>query len=346
MLENNSCDTNKCKRSISIFQLAAGFSFLSILCLLIETHLSVDEHFLVRVVLGSLIGIIYLTSIIGRLQINLSLFTGFFTIATITSITQTKTSPEIISVSLILVYSLIALNLSSFNCLFLESYSNFVVTNVEFGALSLIVKQTKSLIYLAGAKLLTTFCYFLPFTRIASQILVHPNVLHSNVSKDISNEFVVLFFSRLALGTITILIVRHNVHYLSTIYVMPIAILFATMLLIPLFDLRHLTECSFVFFIILTLYVAFSLTVDVIGHRVALNPDFDLGFIPKAMSLTFATFNEHLVDVLFMVVYLNDLINAKMILTSLAIISLSSLSYKLTTSFERDRRAVTNKNIL
>lgn len=281
---------------------------------------------------GTLIGIIYLSSIIGhRSRISRSLFTCGFTIATIISLVQTGNSSEICSASLILLYSLIALNLSSSNCLFFGNDSKNARPNVRSDALHLIDNQTKPLIYLAGAKLLTTFCYFLPFVSIVSQILVQPNVMHADVSNTV-RHFFGLFLSRLALGTVTILLARHNVNYLSVIYLMPLATFLAAILLIPLLDHKHLTECTIELCIILPLYVAFSLVVDVIDHRVVFNTDSDPGFVPNVISLTFATFVEHLLDVLFSVVYLNDWIGAKMIITSFAILSLTFLSHRLTTS--------------
>ncbi|XP_031638659.1 uncharacterized protein LOC116350831 [Contarinia nasturtii] len=344
------------RNKIELVLIATGISF--IICLLVETQLSIEsssfyDYFPLRIVLGALIGFIYLSSvIIVHLQISLSPFTCLFTIATIISITQADASPEICSISLVLLYSLFALNLSSSNCLFpeLKNETKNVHTNVQFSAMNLTVK--KPLIYLAGAKLLTTFCYFLPFVSIALQIFIQPNALLTDVNNR-SQHLFVLLLSRLALGTVTILLARHNVkfNYFSIIYIMPLTTLLAAILLLPLFDLRHLTKYTIEFYIIMTLYVAFSLVVDVIDHRVAFKMDFEFGFVPsnRVIALTFASFIEHLLDLLFSVIYLNDWITAKMIVTSLAIISLSLITHNKLTSMntpEPDDKTTTNKLII
>lgn len=322
------------------FQLATGISF--ILCLLIETQLSsLCDYFLIRIVLAALIGFIYLSSIIGHLQANnlSSAFICIFTIATVISITRTKISTETSSASLTLVYSLIALHLSNSKWLFPNTQLNNNQNNFEFSALNLTKKRP--LIYLAGAKLMTIFCYFLPFACIISRA-----TLNNTSTDEIFTDLIVLFLTRLALGTITILLVRHNVNYFTIICLMPFAILLAFILLIPLLDLRRLFEYTLKFRIIVTLYVAFSLIVDVIGHRIAFLANNDLGSIPKMISLTFANFIEHLIDVLFVVVYLNDLLSAKLIITSLVIISLTLFFHMLTTSCEQNNRITRKKEIL
>lgn len=311
--------------------------------------------------MATLIGIIYLLSVIERLQICLlSPFNCGFTIATIISINQTKISSEICSVSLTLIYSLIALHLSSSNWLFAENkMKNSQHAQTEFIATNLTVKQTRPLIYLAGAKLLTVFCYFLPFACIVSQLIYPSNAtvddnnnnneddngggVHNNTSTDqIFNDLVVLLLTRLALGTITILIVRHNVSYSSIAYLMPVIILSAVILLIPLFDLENLFT-KFTICIIMFIYVTLSLLFDVIGHR---SIEFDLRSTPKVISLTFATFIEHLIDVAIVVVYLNDWISAKIIVTSLAIVSLSILCQKLATPSEQYNNFHTKSQVL
>lgn len=318
-----------------------------------------------RIVLGALIGLIYLSSVIVRVQSSLTAFSCGFTIATVISISQAKVSAEMCCVSLTLVYSLIALNLSSSNWLFADSMTkNVRPTVVAFNAtFNLIVKQTRPLIYLAGAKLLTVFCFFLPFICIASPILIQPNVNnntssddkddngdeHDNNSNDteIFNDLMVLLVTRLALGTITILLIRRNVNYSSIVFIMPLTTLLAAVLLFPLLDLRRLiTDHRSEFGIIMIIYVAFSLFVDIIGHRVAFCIETDFGFAPKVISLTFATFIEHLVDVAIVVVYLNDWISAKLIITAFAIIFLTVLSDKLTMSTQRCAFIATKQQIL
>lgn len=319
---------------------------------MIETQLSIDsslsDYFLIRIVLSALIGLIYLSSIIGRLQQANHLSTAFICICIIATITRTEISTETCNASLTLVYGLIVLNLSSSNWLFPELNSNKSQTNLHVCALNLVVKQTRPMIYLSGAKLMTIFCYFLPFACIVSRSLnTAATVNNSTSTDDIFADLFVLFLTRLALGTITILLLlRHNVNYLSIVYLMPLALLLAVILLIPLLDLRRLFECTLKFRTIMTLYVAFSLIVDVIGHRVAFTSNTDYGSVSTMISLTFATFIEHLIDVSFAVVYLNDWIGANMIITSLAIIALTLFFHKLTTSCEQNNRITSKKEIL
>lgn len=307
-----------------------------------------------RIVLGVLIGAHYLTSVIVSLESSLSTSTYAcgFTIATIISISQTKVSTEISCVSLTLIYSLIALNLSNSNCLFPDNVSQCSRSKAAFAASHLIVKETRPLIYLAGAKLLTVFCFFLPFSCIVVQFLMQPIVsladddVNNTTTDQIFNDLVILFVTRVTLGTIAILLVRHNVNYVSFVYLMPLTILLAVVLLFPLLDLRHLIEHTPTFCILLTIYVAFSLFVDIIGHHVTLNADLNLNSAPKVISLTFATFIEHLVDVAIIVIYLNDWISAKLIITSFLIIFLTVIAQKLATPSKQANSSTTVQQIL
>lgn len=314
--------------------------------------------------MGTLIGLIYLTSVIVRLQSNPTVYLCGFTIATIISISQTQITTEMCCVSLTLIYSLIALNLSSVNCLFPDISTKNVRPNIgAFNAtFNLIVKQTRPLIYLAGAKLLTVFCFFLPFICIATQNLTVANVsvvdinnnilydedgndhinnnnnININNANEIFNDLMVLLVTRLALGTITILLIRHNVNYLSIVYLLPLTLFLTILLCLSLFDLRRfIIEHTLVFNILTIIYVAFSLFVDVIGHRVAFNAEinFDSASASTMISLTFATFIEHLVDVAIVVIYLNDWISGQLIITAFSIILLSILIETLTTATER-----------
>lgn len=321
---------------------------------------------------------------------------GCFTIATIVLLSLATISIELCCVSLTLIYSLIALNLSHSSWVFGDDAkqrewqlrqrhefpmnatavaSKTVDVNVRPSnaqTFNLIVgKQTRPLIYLAGAKLLTIFCYFLPFICIASRVTIQANILFDNngygdqhennlisaneadVSNSIGNhkiftDLMVLLVTRIALGFIAILLVRHNVNQLSIVYLMPITIGYAIMLLVPLFDLpwHSFTVQTIAFSIIMIIYVAFSLLVDIIGHHAVLYANQTMCHsyaaaaadtaAPKVIALIFATFIEHLIDICIVVVYLNDWISAKLIATSFAIIFLTMIfSQKSTNSGER-----------
>lgn len=225
----------------------------------------------------------------------------------------------------------------------------------EFGATYLIAKQTRPLIYLAGAKLLTVFCYFLPFVCIVLQIVYESNASFGNEDNDddgdndnidavnntstdqIFNDLVILLLTRLALGTIAILVVRHNVNYSLIVFILPAFTALAAVLLIPLLDLKHFfTVLTFKVYFLMIIYVALSLLFDVIGHRAAFNLQLDLMSAPTVISVTFATFIEHLVDIAIVVVYLHDWISAKLIVTPLAIILLSIWFQRLATPSEQE----------
>lgn len=376
-----------------------------------ETQLSIDstqyDYFLLRIVLGAFIGVIYLTSVILCLQSSCNSCSGrgmrlayesnasicgCFTIATIVLLSLATISIELCCVSLTLIYSLIALNLSQASWLFGDDAEQrehkrlrrreeafFVAAETvavdvrpsnarTHHAFNLVVgKQTRPLIYLTGAKLLTIFCFFVPFICIASRITIQANSLFdnnddsgfknnitsanvddvsnsidgsSNTSDDMSTanhkiftDLMVLLSTRIALGFIAILLVRHNVNQLSIMCMMPMAIAYAIVLLVPLFELpsHPFTVQTITFGMIMIMYVAFSLVVDIIGHHAVLYAhetvchSYAVAATPKVISLTFATFIEHLIDICIVVVYLNDWISAKLIGTSFAIIFLTMI---------------------
>lgn len=402
----------------------AGLSFL--FCILIETELTTEsshyDYFVLRIVLGILVGVIYLTSIIECLQsggitptrasyLSSASICGYLTIALVFLLSQTQISIELCCVSLTLLYSLIALNLSHSTWIFgggggskldeqwqwhlqrrqgLNAVAAATTETVVDGmrppnarafdafdaSFHLIVgKQTRPLIYLAGAKLLAIFCYFLPFISIASRITIHANILFTDVdyankynendstlgnadddvinsSSKIFTDLMVLLLTRIALGSLAISFVRHNVNCLSIVYMMPASIGLAIMLLIPIFDLpSHLkTVQTIAFSIVMIIYVAFSLIVDIIGHRAALYVDeMEMSHSHataalKVISLTFATFTEHLIDICIVVVYLNDWISAKLIATSFAIIFLTMV-FSLTSANASERKQ-NNANLI
>lgn len=372
---------------------------------------------------GTLVGVIYLTSIISCLQSGYgssaattrtsycgsASICGCLTIALIVLLSQTKISIELCCVSLTLIYGLLALNLSRSSWIFggnvdqqwqwrpqrrqgycatttAESVavgvrpSNVQAFDTFDASFNLVVgKQTRPLIYLAGAKLLTIFCFFLPFISIASRITIHANILFTDVDNDNKNQnnnkngnddftsadeddvingiiissgsskiftdLMVLLLTRIALGSIAILLVRHNVNYSSIVYLVPISTGLAILLLIPMFDLpSHLnTVQTIAFSIVMIMYVAFSLIVDIIGHHAVLYADeIAAAAAPKVISLTFATFTEHLIDICIVVVYLNDWISAKLIATSFAIIFLTMIFSQTTANSSERKQNSTN----
>lgn len=313
------------------FQLTGGLLFT--IGLYAQTQRCCTDTLFTRLILGAILGFIYLSAIIERLQINLSLFTFGFTVATIILCIKCKASMEIVAVTFTLIYGLIAMALST--------QQMTVYVNTAPPPTQINVNNLKALIFLTGAKLLTIFCYFLPFACVVwRRHFDDNNIMFSNGAVTVINynstmlpssevnHLIVLFSTRFILGTITIFChqqKRRCVNYLSVIYSVVTTVL-AIFLLIAYCNSTNsndlMSRASFDA-IVIYVYITFSLFVDVIGHRVILINDFYVDANTKTLSLVFATFIEHLVDVIFIVIYLNDFVNSKLVLTSLGFVCLT-----------------------
>lgn len=313
------------------FQFASGISF--VLGVFVQAQLSIDsssQRFFARLIIGASVGFVYLSALMERTQITLSIFTAGFVAAIIIVCSKLKASTEIASVAFVLTYSLAALVLSM-SQLPVSAQAKCIQTGTN---------NFRSLIFLIGAKLLTIFCYFLPFACILWRryVIVQPNTVTNNaISSTVVaslNHLIVLLSTRLILGTIAIFIhhkqmsqQRRNVNYLPVVYLIVVSVVAALSLIFYINDFAHLASlrATYVFgdAAAICVYVGFSLFVDVIGHRVAFDDFGAMDASTKILSLTFATFIEHLIDVIFMVTYLNDFINSKLILTSLGFVCLA-----------------------
>lgn len=250
-----------------------------------------------RILMGTFIGIIYLSAIvIIWLQINLSTFTCSFTMAVIIAIKTISIAPDIVYAMVVLTYSLIVLNVSSI--LWNSATTINIIKHQNIPS----VRKLRPLIYLIGAKLLTIFCYYLPFGYCITAMRC--------------NHLIILLLTRLALGTIIICIIfyRDNVNYLTVIYLCLLASLFTIVLLIAFVD--DLKQIQWI--LCITVYCAFSFIVDVIEHRAVLLTE-QFSIENRIISITFADVVEHLIDILVIVIYLNDWNSAKLILTSLTV---------------------------
>lgn len=281
--------------------------------------------------MGTLIGIIYLSAVvITWLQINLSPFTCTFTIAIVIATNQTTVSFDILYATVTLDYSLIVLNVAQSMHIELRTQSKQNIPIVGC------CRKLQPLVYLIGAKLLTIFCYYLPFGYGIAMHLLGQNTVVSIVSNGTTfNHLIILLLTRFAVGTITIFIlmrtrtIRDNVNHLSVIYLILLAFLFGSVVLIAFVDhkvFQLFGGC------LVAGYYAFSFIVDVIGHEAALLSPMGFDVATKTISITFATFIEHLIDILVIVIYLNDSIGARLIVTILAVACFALVMQQVTRS--------------
>lgn len=358
--------------SLHPIQFTAGTLFMA--CVWAERNasksssLSHADYSIIRIIMGTFIGFIYLSAIITRLQtILLALYICGLSIATAYSLAQCSIAWEIPCALLVLNYSLIVLQLSHSSWIFWSSVHITPTKSKQIFANYAI--ELKPLIYLTGAKMLTVLCYFLPFfhyvgraavalaesrekevedtqdTRFVHIISLQPMHLqpvhckHNSVNcmstaTTTITHLIVLLLTRIALGTATILlhrkyVRRHSVNYLMLINCALFATLFVAVVPITSFATPHqmariadetvlVCLCA-----VCIVYVTISMVVDVFDTATVTVKNNCCSDATSAaselISLTFATFVEHLVDVSFMVVYINDWIGAKIVLTVIAI---------------------------
>lgn len=151
-------------------------------------------------------------------------------------------------------------------------------------------------------------------------------------------HLIVLLLTRIALGTATILLHRKYVRRQSVNYLMLInCALFATLFVavVPITSFASPHQMARIadktvlvcLYGVCILYVTISMIVDVFDTAMVTVKSSCCSDATSAaselISLTFATFVEHLVDVSLVVVYINDWISAKIVLTVIAIVCLT-----------------------
>lgn len=301
-----------------------------------SSPLSHADYSIIRLIMGAFIGFIYLSAIITRLQtILLWLCVCGLLITTAYLFAQRTIAWEILCATLVLIYSLIVLQLSHSNWIF-----RLQIAQGEYQSILAVnhAAELKPLVYLTGAKLLTVFCYFLPFFHYATRALNELQLANANrlsTTTTTIGVLIVLLLARLALGTITILLHQKYLHRFTVNYLMLInSALFATLFvaIVPITSLaRHqivITETvqAYLWSVCLCIvYVTISLIVDVFETAtVTVNHCTNIiSAATQCISLTFATFIEHLMDVSFIVVYINDWLSAKIVLTVIGIVCVS-----------------------
>lgn len=347
---------------IYLFRLFIQFigGALFIWCLLTEGYLmngsesSVYDYFPIRIVMGTLIGIIYLSAVVFQwLRINLTWFTCSFGIAIGIALHQTNVSFELLLASILLLYAVCVLNLaqSTWFVGHRQFQSNPFNIAIVVGACTKInARKLKPLIYLIGAKLLTIFCYYLPFLYC----MLHQSrtMLLADHSYSVSrltaafiavtsfNHLIILLVTRIVLGTFTIFLlhktaVRDNINdHLTFMYL----ILFAVVVVIMLITI---VDCQWFGICLVALYIAFSFVVDVICQQIISFEDVEFNSATGTISITFATFIEHLIDILVNLLYFkyNDWIGTTYILVAVTMAGFTVIMQQVsrTTIFKCDR---------
>lgn len=340
-----------------LLQFIGGVLF--ILCLLTEGYLmngsvsSVYDYFPIRIVMGILIGIIYLSAVVFQWwRINLSLFTCSFGMAIGITLHQTNVSFELFLASILLLYAVIILNFSQSTWFVNHSKFQPERFDIPIGA-TINARKLKPLIYLIGAKLLTIFCYYLPFlyctlvpSRSAelSYSISYLNVALFAVTS--FNHLIILLLTRIVLGTFTIFFlhktaVRDNInYYLTFIYLILLAILFAAMLT-TIVDLNmFIVKFQWFGVCLVAIYMAYSFVVDVICQQIILFEKVEFNSATATISITFATFIEHLIDILVSSFYLNDWIGTTYILAAVTMAGFTFIIQQVsnrTSIFKYDR---------
>lgn len=298
-----------------------------------NSPLSQADYSIIRLIMGAFIGFIYLSAIITRLQtILLSLCVCGLLITAAYLFAQRTIAWEILCATLVLIYSLIVLQLSHSNWIFrlqIAQGKSQPILAVNHTA------ELKPLVYLTGAKLLTVFCYFLPFFHYAARAFNERQATNANRLSTTTTIalLIVLLLARLALGIITIVLHQKYLHRFTVNYLMLInSALFTTLFVavVPITSLtRHqivITDTVQAYLLSMCIvYVTISMIVDVFETATVTVNHYTnvISAATQCISLTFATFIEHLMDVSFIVVYINDWLSAKIVLTVIGIVCVS-----------------------
>lgn len=200
------------------------------------------------------------------------------------------------------------------------------------------------LLFLTGAKLLTIFCYNLPFAWLAIQYfhLTAAAYMHHNVDATKTfNHLIVLMCTRCVLGIFTIfddiIANRHdaNANHLSAAICLTI-LLCATVFVLTLLLNEQMMTALTEYFVqmnyefgvgvaVSAIYVLLSICIDSIGHTTTIvsTTSSIYSFGKRTQSLMFASCVEHLIDVGFVVIYLNRLMDTRLILMAMCFCGLT-----------------------
>lgn len=173
--------------------------------------------------------------------------------------------------------------------------------------------NVRPLIFLCGAKLLSTFCSNIPFIFITFNYF---DVLHYKYK---SNDYIMyhllaLFTARIILGALAMIkgnlnrkIIRFMIKSIVIVMVcnLFIYIIIRTMKSVQvLFDYKHMIGG-----IIINIYVLSAICMDSLSHVMAISQS-SYSFFKRPLIITFATCIEHLIYILFIVIYLAEISNS------------------------------------
>lgn len=146
-------------------------------------------------------------------------------------------------------------------------------------------------------------------------------------------HLIILLLTRLILGTCTILIqqkyfLRCNVNYLLLIYFTLLTTLFVAIVIIAFSEHKNLIINNLMLATLSIVYVTISMIVDVFDTATAIdiNAGNNLNIPIDSISIVFATFIEHLIDIILVVIYINDWFSVGIILASITIACISITS--------------------
>lgn len=202
-------------------------------------------------------------------------------------------------------------------------------------------RNLRPLAFLTGAKLLSILCYNLPFACVALQYFhLVATASHVDASKSF-NHLIIFMCTRCVLGIFTIFddANRHEtnanavVNHLSAAIYLTV-LMCATIVALLLLLNERMMNCVNEYLAlngydfgagvtVAGVYAALSVCLESIGHSAMMSATSIFSFGKRSQSIVFASCIEHLIDVGFMVVYLNRLIDIRLVLIAMCFCGLS-----------------------
>lgn len=202
--------------------------------------------------------------------------------------------------------------------------------------------NVRPLIFLCGAKLLTILCSNIPFGFIAFKYFETIDVIKDD--NDSGNELqchlITLFGIRLLLGALSMLEGGSHAKQVSTFSFLkifaPIFILNAFMFVCSRYDADRGWSMNYkqlVGWIIVISFILCSICIDSFGHIAAISQS-QFSINKRPLVLAFAACIEHLIHVLFAVIYLTDVSSSTIFVTTFIFIA-ASVCFQIALCFGR-----------
>lgn len=213
--------------------------------------------------------------------------------------------------------------------------------------------NVRPLVFITGAKLLSIFCSNIPFALIAFKYFHAVNGGLQDRSVCVTQcHLIALLTARLILGGLALSLTDRgeadrNLRY-RLIPIRLILIAFGCNLIlygsiryasgvIPLWNINH-----FVGWTIVSAYIICSIFIDAYGHMAAVS-QWPCPLTKRPLAIAFATCIEHLVHVLFVVVYLTDVWNGALFLSTCMFI-LVSVCFQTAVGYARQSKTAIECN--